>query len=327
MVKYAQVAALSRQTVCPGGVGLPGLGKDAVCMKKSIVLILCLVLLCGTALADPVAFGGVSFDSTAEAIDLGDQIVTDWDGFVVFLHAFPDLKKVDMFATLIGRNEIDRLAETFPDIHFGWTMQMTPYHTVRTDATAFSTLHGWCDPHTSSELEILKYCTGMMALDLGHNNLTDLSFLLGMPHLRVLILAKNDYLGNNIEVLGELQELEYLELFGSGIRDVSILTKLPNLMDLNLAFNEVQDWRPLKEMKQLKRLWVSNLYGWRMPKEEQEELQEALPDTVIEFNGDPTDYGWREDPHYDIVYEIFHTGVYIPFAESAPLPEEEPQSR
>ena len=65
--------------------------------------------------------------------------------------------------------------------------------------------------------------------------------------------------------------------------------------------------------------------------QEQKELEEALPGTVIMYKGKPTDNGWRtdpktkvNDPHYDIVYEIFHTGVYIPFEESAPLPGDVP---
>ena len=60
-------------------------------------------------------------------------------------------------------------------------------------------------------------------------------------------------------------------------------------------------------------------------------LEEALPDTVIMYTGKPTDNGWRtipgtktNDPHYDVIYEIFHTGVYIPFEESAPLPGDSP---
>ena len=64
---------------------------------------------------------------------------------------------------------------------------------------------------------------------------------------------------------------------------------------------------------------------------ERQELEEALPDTVIMYKGKPTDNGWRtdpktkvNDPHYDIVYEMFHTGIYIPFEESDPLPGEAP---
>ena len=151
-----------------------------------------------------------------------------------------------------------------------------------------------------------------------------------MPRLRVLILGENQKL-KNIEVLAELKDLEYLELFTCGIKDITPLTKLPNLIDLNLANNSVADWRPLKEMKQLKRLWISDMGVHAMTAAEKAELQEALPDTKIMYKGQPTDNGWRtdpetkkNDPHYDIIYEIFHTGKYIPFEESAPLPGESP---
>ena len=102
-------------------------------------------------------------------------------------------------------------------------------------------------------------------------------------------------------------------------------------MDLNLANNVGKDWRPLKEMKQLKRLWISDMGEHALSKAEKQELEEALPDTVIMYTGKPTDNGWRtipgtktNDPHYDVIYEIFHTGVYIPFEESAPLPGDSP---
>ena len=289
--------------------------------KKVFACLFCLLFLFSSALAEPLTFGSLTFDSDAVSIDLGEQQVKDWDGFIAFLGQFTRLEKVDMYATLTRKAQADRLAETFPGIRFGWTLDIARgAHTVRTDAEAFSTLHGWCDMHRSGDLEVLKYCTEMKALDLGHNHLTDLSFLTCMPHLRVLILAGNAHIGSNADTLRELKELEYLELFGCSIRDVSFLTDLPNLIDLNLCNNKVVDWTPLKELKQLKRLWVSNLWGIRMPKADQEALLEALPDTRIEFRGDPTANGWRDDPHYDIVYEIFHTDRYIPFAESAPLP-------
>ena len=80
-------------------------------------------------------------------------------------------------------------------------------------------------------------------------------------------------------------------------------------------------------MKQLKRLWVSGMCAKKMTAAERQELQDALPDTQIMFEGEPTDNGWREDPvtkeqhpHYRVVYEIFHTGVYIPFEDSVPPP-------
>ena len=303
-------------------------------MKKIFALLLGLLLLCGAALAEEVSFGAVSFDRDAEAIDMGDQAVEDFKGFIAFLQEFPTLKKVDMFTTQITKKQVSMLEEALPDVQFGWTMQLMKYknkHIVRSDAEAFSTLHGVCPNHRSEEFALLKYCTNMLALDLGHNNLTDITFLLNMPRLRVLILGENQKL-RDISVLAELQDLEYLELFTCGIKDISPLTKLPNLIDLNLSNNSVQDWRPLKEMKQLKRLWISGMCGNKaLTAEERQELEEALPDTVIVYRGKPTDNGWRtdpktrvNDPHYEIVYEMFHTGVYIPFEESAPLPGEAP---
>ena len=302
-------------------------------MKKVFALLLGLLLLCGSALGDEVSFAGASFDRDAFSIDMGDRKVEDFRAFIAFLREFPNLQKVDMFATPVTSKQVAMLEEAFPDLQFGWTLQLMKYknkHIVRTDAQAFSTLHGVCPNHRSEEFALLEYCPDLLALDLGHNNLTDISFLLAMPRLRVLILGENQKL-RDISVLAELQDLEYLELFTCGIRDITPLTKLPKLMDLNLANNSVKDWRPLKEMKQLKRLWISDMGEHALTAAEKQELEEALPGTVIMYKGKPTDNGWRtdpktkvNDPHYDIVYEIFHTGVYIPFEESAPLPGDAP---
>ena len=60
-------------------------------MKKVFALLLGFLLLCGAALAEEVSFGGVSFDRDAEAIDMGDQVVEDFRGFIAFLQEFPNL--------------------------------------------------------------------------------------------------------------------------------------------------------------------------------------------------------------------------------------------
>ena len=298
-------------------------------MRKFLSLVLVFLLLCGSSFADPVTYGSVSADPGAEYIDLGDQTVKDYNKLVSFLRQFPDLKKVDMYATQITEDKVNLLVEAFPEVEFGWTLQMMRYHIIRSDAVAYSTLHGKHPNHSSREFSLLKYCTKLLALDLGHNNLTDISFLRSMPHLRVLIFGENQKL-QNIEEIASLPELEYLELFTCGIVDISPLTKLTRLMDLNLANNKVQDWRPLKEMTWLKRLWISGMCAKAMTAAEKQELRDALPDTEIMFTGQPTDNGWRKlsdgsrAPHYDIVYRIFQTGQYIPFEESAPLTDEDP---
>ena len=304
-------------------------------MKRFFALLLSLLLLCAAAAAESVTFGSVTAERNADYLDMGSQKVgaKEWPQFIAFLGEFPNLRRVDMFATQVTADKVSLLKEAFPDVEFGWTLQLMKYktrHIVRTDAEAFSTLHGICPNHASSEFALLSYCTDLKALDLGHNNLTDITFLRNMPHLRVLILGENQKL-KNIEVIGELKELEYLELFTCGIVDITPLTGLTNLVDLNLANNRVADWRPLKQMTWLRRLWISRMTASRMSAAEQQELKDALPDTEIVFKGEPTDYGWRfsdkkntvKVPHYDVIYRMFRGDRYIPFEESAPLPSGE----
>ena len=172
-------------------------------MRRFFAVLCCLLLLCASASGGDVVFGSVSADRDSEYIDMGDEIVTDWNAFIAFLKEFPNLKKVDMFATQITRDQVALLEEALPDVAFGWNLQLMKYknkHIVRTDATAFSTLHGKCPNHYSEEFVLLNYCTDLLALDLGHNNLTDLSFLQSMPRLRVLILGENQKMKDVTEI-------------------------------------------------------------------------------------------------------------------------------
>ncbi len=292
-------------------------------MKALFIILICLLLVTGTVLAEPLSFSNCTFDSSAEYIDMNDHIVEDFPSFFTFLLQFPNLKKVDMYATQLDEETVGKFAAAFPQINFGWTLRMKDYHAVRTDAEVFSTLHDGIHPrHTNEDFAFLKYCTNLKALDLGHNNLTDVAFLECMPELRVLILADNPSL-TSVEKISMLANLEYLELFSCGIVDISCLTNLTNLMDLNLSRNIVKDWRPLKEMKQLRRLWISGMCSPAMTPAERQELQSALPDTRIVYFGDPTDNGWRNDPitnakhpHYNAIFTMFKTGCYVPFEDS-----------
>ena len=303
-------------------------------MKKFFALMLGLLLLCGAAFAEEVSFGGVSFDRSAETIDLGDQPVENFKDFIAFLQEFPNLKKVDMYATGITAENVEKLENAFPGITFGWYLKMMRYHFVRTDADAYSALDGKHPRHTDEEFGLLKYCPGLLALDLGHNDIREAAFLSSMPDLRLLILAENPHL-QCLELISTLKDLEYLELFSCGIEDISPLTALTGLMDLNLSNNRVKDWRPLKEMKWLRRLWISGMCtGSRKKQEltaaERQELEEALPYTEIVYTGEPTSKGWRwlsknvPAPHYAVIRQMFYgdTQYYVPFEESPPLPGE-----
>lgn len=229
----------------------------------------------------------------------------------------PDLARVTAWQTILETDEYESLKAAWPNLEIGCTLHLIAKHYIRTDATVFSTLHGSCGEHSTKQLRGLQYCTNLMALDIGHNALTDISFLEQLPNLRVLILAGNQI--RDISVLSKLKNLEYIELFSNDLRDISPLAELPHLIDLNLAYNgNVKSLEPLKALKTLKRLWISRTRGY-LDKDLIASLQEALPDTTIMTGGHPTAKGWRDDhPHYQVIYNMFRGDTYIPFEDSYP---------
>lgn len=309
-------------------------------LKKLVLAALfCLMLLLSCAQADTVTYNKqLTVDTSAEYVDFGDVHISDWTTVGDFLHKLPNLKRCDMFGTYIYRKYCDQLAAEFPDVEFGWTIRFgTPdcWHVVRTDQTAFSTLHSSRSPeHTSEQFSVLKYCKKLKALDIGHNQATDISWLENLPELRVLIIALNHI--EDISALEKLPKLEYLEIFHNSISDLSPLKNLTHLMDISLGYNSITDVSVLTELEHLKRVWCyhANYYRpWGEPADLSEAqvsaLRKALPAAHIDSVSDPTLNGWRSGhPHYLIIAEIFRTGKYIPFADSfddpAPAPDPAP---
>lgn len=305
-------------------------------MKKLLflgALLLCLFFT-AWALGEEVTFsnqfGTVTVDKNAEYVDLGDVKVPNSDegynALYQFLGQLPNVKKVDMFSTDIRRPRIDELARRFPDIEFGWTMVIScnnpkhrerTVHRIRTDITAFSTLHNnKCTEHTSKDMEILKYCKNLLALDIGHNHVNDLSFLYDLPHLKVLIVACNIDL-NDITPIGSLKELQYLELFKNDVRDISCLANCTELVDLNLCYNRISDLTPIEGLTHLRRLWLYNSNNYSdnnpVPKAAVNALRQALPDCHVDAVSNSTGGGWREHPRYDTIVAMFERFEYIPF--------------
>lgn len=299
------------------------LRKDMWDMKKLCVLLLVLGMLMGiSAMADgAVTFGKVSYDQSATSIDLGDTLVKDYKAFCAFLDQMPNLTHVDMFSTKIERKDLEMLAERYPNITWGWTITFkcsNKKHALRTDATAWSTLHNnQSTHHTSEDFSVLKYCPNLVALDIGHNGVKDLSFLQYVPNLKVLILACNNI--TDITPIAQLTQLQYLEIFKNKITDISPLAGMTEMLDLNICFNNISDWSPILNMTKLERLWMynSNNYSNDKPvsKTVVAELKAALPNCHVDSTHYSTTGGWREHKRYDIINTMFTTATYIPFDE------------
>lgn len=284
-----------------------------------LALALAMGLFSATAVGEQITYrdygGKISVPEDAEQVDLGRLKVENFDAFAGFLDQLPQLKRVDMFATHMFKKQAKRLSERYPQVEFGWTLYMGD-HTVRTDQTAFSTLHdSKVRRHTSEELEALRYCRSLRALDLGHNDLTDISFLAELKELRVLILADNRI--EDLSPLSGLTQLTYIELFDNRVNSLEPLAVLPELVDLNIAQNCVQSLEPLQRMTGLQRLWMRECGDTQtvVTKQALSRLAEALPQTQMDAASLGTDGGWRSHPHYDVLFQMFKGTTYIPFED------------
>ena len=286
-------------------------------MRRLLALLCVLALLPGCALAQSTEAFGLNIDLNAEVLDFDalDVNVTDADALDALIRRMPNLREVRMYHSRMKREGMEKLFDAHPHVFFGFTIRFD-IHTVRTDATAFSTLHRSQitdkrdDYHTNRELSVLRMCTRLKALDLGHNKLTDLSFVSGLTDLRVLILSPN-YGLVDLSPLTGLEKLEYLELFSTNATDVSPLAGLENLRDLNLACSDqLRDISPLYELPHLERFWCGR---GKVPQEQLKLMADKHPGCHCDFESLPTRGGWREHPHYDVIYRMFREGEYIPF--------------
>ncbi len=258
--------------------------------------------------------------ATVTYLDLGTKF-QKLSAVEKILDQYPNLQKVDMFGTPVNYKGVEELEARYPGVEFGWTLRIGD-HEVRTDATAFSTLHlSGSETHGQKEISLFRYCKQLRALDFGHNGCNDLSFLSGLTELRVLIIAINRV--TDISPLASLTKLEYLEMFSNHITDLSPLRGLTHLLDLNIAYNDIQDYSPLYEMPWLKRLWLFNSTNRNqktpVAQEVIDTLLEKLPNTEIDYRHNPTAGTWREHPHFDVIHAMFRSEEgYVPFEDSWP---------
>lgn len=281
-------------------------------MSKIAAVLLALMIIAAGSLAETVSFGGITADTQVTYVDFGTEKVKDIEALCAFLDQLPNVETVDMYESKLAVQEMDLLFERYPDVFFGWTVSIGD-HTVRTDITAFSTLHGSSPkpPHTSEDFEKLKYCKNLLAIDIGHNWTEDISFLTYFPKLKVLILGRNRV--EDISPLAELKELEYLELFSNYVRDYTPLSQLHNLRDLNVKNNPCKDLSPLHQLTGLERFWAGCYV--EIPKAQMQAMEEAVPNCEYDWKSMPTAGTWRKHERYYIIRDMFRSGVYMPFED------------
>lgn len=243
---------------------------------------------------------GVTYGSDVTEIDLSGMCLTSLDQVEQALVWFPNLEKVILCDVGPGPKEPfdDETMAAFrekmrPEYKVVWAVKIYGLK-VRTDDLYFMPVkHGV--KVFNFEVQKLRYCEDMLCVDIGHMPVTDLSFLEGMKSLKYFILVDSPLI--YIDPIANCKNLIYVELFRTEIQDLSPLIGCTALQDLNVTRTKA-DPMVLKEMTWLKNLWVSK---HQIKKEEdQKALQEALPNTFIQFS----DYnllarnGWRDLQNY-----------------------------
>lgn len=251
---------------------------------------------------------GVPVTSLDEEVDLSGIQVGSTAEIENALQYMPRLKKVIMSDCGIGDEDMDALNKRHENVRFVWTVYFgkminDKMYSLRTDSDHFiSSLHfGYESDRQDLDDETvqpLKYCTDLVALDLGHQHFTNLDFIRDMKKLRYLITADGNV--EDISVLAELPELYFAELFLCPIKDFSPLLECENLRHLNICHCWPEDMEVIKQLTQLERLWFMSA---ALSYQDILDIRAALPhvETQLGVEGTATGGTWR---YVDAYYEM-----------------------
>ena len=240
---------------------------------------------------------GVMVNSCVTELDLSEIEMESVDEVENSLKYFSNLEKVVMYKCGISSEDMDALWKRHPEIRFVWGAYIGGYY-IRTDVTTFMP---WKLGYTKNgrggmnnrEAQELKYLVDVVAMDIGHNRINDLSFLYYMPNMEYLMACDSGL--TDLTPIGSLKKLKYLELFENAITDITPLAGCTALEDINISYTSVKDITPLLGLN-LKNIWVS---ARRFAPGMKELLYETFPDAKISPGHIyATGGGWRKLPNY-----------------------------
>lgn len=255
-------------------------------------------------------------NSAVKELDLSGYPGIRRDVLEELLAHMPNLQKLVMCDCGFSDEEMADLRDAHPEIEVVWRVYMGGgAYSLRTDDLVFSSMAGEGDLKPtliSEDVQVLRYCRNLRALDLGHMQLEDISFLSDLPELRFLILADCPF--TDMTEIGRLSHLTYLEIFMDyGVTTLEPISHLSNLRDLNISYMlNARDYEYLYGLKNLERLWANHCdltYEAR-----QGLLENIVPTCEIHAMEDESSTGgWRDgNPKYLALVEMFHSGQYDP---------------
>ena len=254
---------------------------------------------------------GVQVRTTDTEIDVSGHPVSDINGFISQIESLPSLNRVVMCDCGLSNDQMEGLMERFPDIRFVWRLNIGIW-SLRTDAVAFSTNQGKVITYrlSNEDCKLFRYCPDLVALDIGHNKVTDLSFLQYLPKLKILILVDNADVNNpghfisDITYLKCCPDLMYLEFFVGSVTDISVIAGLKNLVDLNISYNPISDIGPLMHLPKIERLFMEHT---KITDDQYKLLQKTYPNAqVVLYGKGSIDNGWRTHERFYAMRDMFN---------------------
>jgi len=206
---------------------------------------------------------------------------------------FPNVELVNMNGAFLDNEAMAKFREDHrQDYKVVWTVECGTM-AARTDTPYFMPYKYGVAYFFDSSVKNLRYCEDVVAVDIGHMSVHDISFVEGMPNLKYLILAHTQV--SDISPLETCKSLLFLELDWSNVRDYTPLLGCTALEDLNVS-KTWGDVEPLLQMTWLKHLWMT-----QRSVETQMKIRETFEGTETELylNGEFTvGGGWRQLENY-----------------------------
>lgn len=249
-----------------------------------------------------MTFGGVSFPTDAEEIDLSGIQLKDTRVLERRLKYLPNVKKIILTDCGLDSPTLDALDQRHPDVRFVWTVKLGSLR-VRTDETWFMPVKFKATVQTK-DLTELQYCRDMVCIDIGHMWVHDCQWAANMPNLEYLIIGETKI--SDLTPLSNLKKLKYLELFTIPVTDYTPLLGCTGMEDLNLGLT-YGDPDVIAQMTWLKNLWWCDANGVhdQERREAVTRMCQTLKDTNIAIYIDhPTASGWRKLPNYYAMRDI-----------------------
>jgi len=246
-------------------------------------------------------FWGVPVNLADPALNLSHVPISDEGvSLMAILPLMRNCVGVDVDSCGISNDALGYIQSLFPDINIVWRVWFGTGYSVRTDVEKILA----SSPSRGGNLDneqcaVLKYCTKVKYLDLGHNaDITDISFVRSMPELEVCIIALTSV--SDISPLADCPNLEYLELTYTNVSDLTPLAGLTELAHINLGECPVTDLSPLFDLTKLERVWL----GYKTAQNISQAQIDHILAQIAPNRMDPDDPNTPREYQYPAVYGV-----------------------